>query len=301
MFRKLTELIFFGNYFYASCAVALAIETNVQLGYTLNPFLFYVLLAAGTVYYYNTAYITESVVPTTNKRKAWYQNHAKQARLTQTILLWLVIAGSIYVALTYYKGLLSLSLSNWFILFCTPLIAILYYGLSWSDIFHLNLRENGFLKPFVIGAVWAGVVTIYPIMFKIIQTESTFQVSFFAVWLFIKNWMFITVLCIMFDIKDYATDHNMQLKTFVVRAGLRKTIFLIIIPLSLAGWLSFLVFAYFRNFTFQRILFNSIPFILLLIVAYSMHQRKSILYYLFIIDGLMLAKAVCGVLGVVFG
>jgi hypothetical protein len=29
-----------------------------------------------------------------------------------------------------------------------------------------------------------------------------------------------------------------------------------------------------------------------------MHRRKSILYYLAIIDGLMLAKAVCGIIGI---
>jgi hypothetical protein len=39
----------------------------------------------------------------------------------------------------------------------------------------------------------------------------------------------------MFDIKDYAADHNHQLKTFVVRYGLRKTIFYILIPLTLVS------------------------------------------------------------------
>ncbi len=110
--------------------------------------------------------------------------------------------------------------------------------------------------------------------------------------------MYITMLCIMFDIKDYAADHNHQLKTFVVRYGLRKTIFYILIPLTLVGLGTFLMYALLRNFPLLRILINTIPFILLIIVAYSMHRRKSILYYLAIIDGLMLAKAVCGIIGI---
>jgi 4-hydroxybenzoate polyprenyltransferase len=102
----------------------------------------------------------------------------------------------------------------------------------------------------------------------------------------------------MFDIKDYAADHNKQLKTFVVQVGLRKTIFTILIPLTLIGLASFIVFAIATHFPLQRILINIIPFIALIVVAYSLHERKKILYYLAVIDGLMLVKAACGIAGV---
>jgi 4-hydroxybenzoate polyprenyltransferase len=110
--------------------------------------------------------------------------------------------------------------------------------------------------------------------------------------------MFITLLCIMFDIKDYAADHNEQLKTFVVEYGLRRTIFYILIPLAAIGLGTFVLYAAIRHFPLLRILVNTIPFILLIIVAYSMHRRKNILYYLAIIDGLMLVKALCGIAGI---
>jgi hypothetical protein len=45
---------------------------------------------------------------------------------------------------------------------------------------------------------------------------------------------------------------------------------------------------------------NIIPFVALLIVAYSMHRRQSILYYLIAIDGLMLLKAICGSIAMIF-
>ena len=107
--------------------------------------------------------------------------------------------------------------------------------------------------------------------------------------------MFISVLAILFDIKDYAADHNLQLKTFVVRAGIRTTIFLVIIPLTLAGLLSLVVFASLQSFPPLRIAINCIPFMALLAVAFSMQRRKAIIYYLAVIDGLMLLKAVCGI------
>ncbi|MGL1386138.1 hypothetical protein ACSTJO_00160, partial [Vibrio parahaemolyticus] len=61
-----------------------------------------------------------------------------------------------------------------------------------------------------------------------------------------------------------------------------------------------LLTAYSRGFHASRIIFNTIPFILLIIVAWSMHRRKSILYYLAVIDGLMLIKALCGIAGSLF-
>ena len=99
----------------------------------------------------------------------------------------------------------------------------------------------------------------------------------------------------MFDIKDYAADHNQQLKTFVVRVGLRRTIFLIIIPLSCLGLFTFELYAIMHHFSILRIVINTIPFILLLVVAYSLHRRKNILYYLAVIDGLLLVKSICGI------
>lgn len=107
--------------------------------------------------------------------------------------------------------------------------------------------------------------------------------------------MFISLLAILFDIKDYAADHNRRLKTFVVRIGLRKTIFLVIIPLTVAGWVSLIIFATLMQFPLLRILINSIPFLLLLQVVWSMQKRHSIIYYLVIIDGLMALKAICGI------
>ena len=179
-----------------------------------------------------------------------------------------------------------------------PLVATLYYGSAKPERATHSLRNNGWLKPFVIGFVWAGAVTVYPIIFSNIERQTIYTPHLVGFLLFIKNFMFITMLCIMFDFKDYAADHNRQLKTFVVEYGLRRTIFHIIIPLSVIGLGTFIMYGIFRQFSFGRILINMVPFILLIIVAYSMHRRKSILYYLAIIDGLMLVKAACGIIGI---
>jgi len=300
LFKKLAYFILFGNYYYGLCTVALSVETGYQQGIGTNSMVYYLLVFLSTIIYYTYAYKTDTVSTRySNQRSIWYVQHRKLIAYTQNLFTLTTAIIFFYILANYYKSLLNFSLFNWSLLLVFPIVAVLYYGVVLSPNFKLNLRNQGWLKPFFIGFVWSGAVTIYPVLYHQLETGITYNITWLTGWFFLKNWMFITVLCIMFDIKDYAADHNHQLKTFVVRVGLRKTIFSIIMPLTFLGLASFLVFAFSSHLPTLRVLMNTIPFILLLLVAYSMHQRRPIIYYLAIIDGLMIAKAICGILGVV--
>ncbi len=273
-------------------------EANFQLGYSLNPPLYYLFLFAGSVWYYTKSYTSEASYSLSNQRAYWYKTHKIQVYYSQNILLVTsILAGSILLYQNI-SAILNLDLSEWILLFLFPIVALLYYeSISPKNPTH-NLRSIGWLKPFVISFVWTGVVSIYPMIFKNLEKGLHFVSSPFLICFFLKNFIFISILCILFDIKDYASDHNSQLKTFVVQLGLRKTLYYIILPMALAGFLSFVLFTLNHHFHPLRILINSIPFILLIIVTWSMQRRKSILYYLAVIDGLLLIKAACGIMGV---
>jgi len=296
LIKAFIKSFFFGNYFYGICAVALSIEAGVQQYYPLNPLPYYIFLFAATVLYYTRAYITETTADFNNKRSVWYLTNKRFVWWSQVVLTVILFVCLYILWKDVWKDVLHIPMIQWVIFFIFPLVAALYYGVAIPVLSKYNLRNTGWIKPFVIGFVWGGAVTIYPILFHTVETGTPFGITLFGVLLFIKNFMYITVLCIMFDIKDYAADHNRQLKTFVVRVGLRKTIFYIMIPLCTIGFGTFLVFTISHHFPLMRIMVNAIPFILLITVAYSMHRRKNILYYLAIIDGLMLVKAACGIL-----
>ena len=51
--------MFFGNYFYALCTVALSMEASLQQGVPLNTPAYYLLLVTGTIVYYTYAYMGE--------------------------------------------------------------------------------------------------------------------------------------------------------------------------------------------------------------------------------------------------
>jgi 4-hydroxybenzoate polyprenyltransferase len=158
----------------------------------------------------------------------------------------------------------------------------------------MHIRHTGWLKPFLIGYVWAGIVTCLPLIFD--QPSQTSIFTALHGFLFIKNWLFVSVLAILFDIKDFAADNNLELKTFVVRFGLSKTIFLIVLPITIIGWAIIAIAATQLGIPLYRVLINAIPFVLLIIAALSLLQRKPILYYLAVIDGLLLVKAICGII-----
>jgi hypothetical protein len=296
----LIRSIFFGNYFYGICTVALSIEATLQQSYPLSPLLYYVFVFAATVLYYTHAYIAEPAFldASTNPRTQWYAHNRNFVQASQIFFTLVCIISGAWLLIPNWQHILHMGWMSWTLVLAFPLTAILYYGSAAPGSATNNLRNQGWIKPFVIGFVWSGPVTLYPILFHHIMAGTEYEPGLIGTLLFVKNFMFITMLCIMFDIKDYVADHNHHLKTFVVRYGLRKTIFYILIPLSLVGLGTFILYAVLRHFPVMRILVNTIPFILLIIVAYSMHRRKSILYYLAIIDGLMLVKAICGIIGI---
>lgn len=304
--KKIVENIFFGNYFYGLCAVALSIEATLQQQISFNHILFYIIIFTSTVYYYSKAYVHVNDPNSRNPRISWYYHHKNKIVLSQKILFYITTISTILYLLIIAHSNSSvfnysiLSPTFFFFLLLFPLTGLLYYGLTSQGLGKYNLRNVGWLKPIIIGFTWAGLVTTYPVIFSNLENARPIKFELVNVLLFIKNMMFVLVLSIMFDFKDYAADYNKKIKTFVVKFGLRKTIFFILLPLCVIGLGTFIIFGISRNFSFYKIFFNTIPFICLLFTAYSMKNRRSILYYLIIIDGLMLLKAVCGSIGMFY-
>lgn len=295
------QFLFFGNVFYGACVVALAIESSLQQKLPLNPFLFYLLLFVSTLIYYNLAFskIDENSREE-NPRLSWHQKHYKVLRLLQLVYFILFLYLALEPLHLLIQKLPYLRPIELVLLLLFPFTSILYYGINTSYFKTGNLRNIGWLKPFIIGFTWAGVVGILPQLYYQISQNTPYEPNTVAILLFLKNFMFISVLSIMFDIKDYARDYNFELKTFVVKFGLRKTIFYILIPLLLLGWLSFVLYGILNGFSWMRIFLNTLPFLFCIGVALELKKRKSIYFYLIIIDGLMLVKALCGSLAILY-
>ena len=269
----------------------LSIETRIQCQWPLQPISWYAFIYCSTVMFYRFAYLKTSNQTQDNARAVWFQQNKQAIQGTQWIL---IVCSSIAAAIYLWRHLQIPDAETILVAASFPLVAFLYYSVFFPKLISIHIRHTGWLKPFLIGYVWAGIVTSFPLMF-----DQPTQVSIFTAlhgFLFIKNWLFVSVLAILFDIKDFTDDNNLELKTFVVRFGLSKTIFLIVLPITIIGWAMIAFTATQLGIPLSRVLINAIPFVLLIIAALSLLQRKPILYYLAVIDGLLLVKAICGII-----
>ncbi|MBK7602292.1 MAG: hypothetical protein IPI15_01670 [Saprospiraceae bacterium] len=277
----------------------LSIEMAFQLGLPLNETVYYIGLFLAPVIYYTYAYksINDST-PIANQRTRWFRENKKLVHWSQVGMIILCIGIFSFLIFKHFNEIIRLPLIYYSIGFGVLFVGIFYYGLISKKLFGFNLRNSGWTKAFIIGFVWACCANIFPLIMLRIETGQDYFHTDLWVWLFIKNWLFCTVNAIMFDIKDYPSDSNLYLRTFVVSFGLRRTIYFIIVPLLLAGLISFCFFSLIKQFSIIQFSFNLIPFLLTLAIAFSMLRRHSIFYYLIVIDGVILVKALCGILGV---
>jgi hypothetical protein len=301
MGHRFIQFIFFANYFVGILAVALSIETCYMLALSLrHPWHYLVLLLAPILYYTRAYQIPKNIHTAHNPRTNWYIRNRKFIAASQKILIIALVISLCVLFLEYGEHLHRIPRYFWPFIISLPIIGVLYYGLVPARFASLNLRNAGWTKPFAIGYVWAVFVGVLPICMALLEQPEVDLHPLLAFWLFFKNWMFCTINAIMFDIKDYEDDSNRRLKTLVVRMGLFHTIFYLIIPLMLLGAVAVAAVVWYRGFSHAAAVLHLIPFLCMLIVAYSLQTKKAILYYLIVIDGLLLLKALCGIASIYF-
>lgn len=301
MIQQLKKVFFYGNIFAAVCAVSLCIETNIQHGIPRNGLAFYLLVFLGTIFYYNLIYVRSVSPYNWNERVIWYRENRKKLISILIILGLLIIGILIYLFIRYFNSFIVLNSLKWGLLVVFPFVAIAYSFQVLPFPKFRKLRRIGWLKPLVVGFTWSGFVTVYPILLWQIQIKS--QAENFVLpsgWLWLENLLFITALAIMFDIKDYSTDMRQSLRTLPIQLGIEKTVSYVIQPLLIAS-VAVMFLYYYRHHSIQwPILIALIPYLIMLRVGKNLSKSKNIYYYLFTIDGLMLLKALAGIVSIYF-
>lgn len=293
--RAVVEATFYGHLFYGVCAVAQIIETSVQLALPFNGWLMAVAFLGTTVFY--TYPYTRDSANRQDPRVAWHHRHRTRI---QKIQRWAMLALTVVlIGMATTAALPRAGVFEWVVLLVVPGAAALYYNAPLTSR-TTPLRQRGWLKPFVIGFVWAGTVVAYPIVFARLQDGHEAPLSLFACMLFVKTLMFVAVLAILFDVKDRDVDHRLGLSTVVTLVGPERALFHVSLPLTLLGIATYLSYATVQHLTAPRVVLVLAPFALLIMGIASLRRPRSILYYLVVIDGLMLAKALLDILAMQF-
>ncbi len=298
--RHLIRVIFYSNIFYGICAVALCIETNLIHKLPLNIFPFYLLIFSCTWLYYTMIYVRSVGAKNYDERTLWYRRHLRLIKLLLKLTLALVATFILYLLIKNLNSFYGFKLFQWLMILVFPLVAALY-TFKFPFFYFRKIRQIGWLKPFVVGFTWSGWVTVYPLLVLQVQAGISPKNPVIPLGLFwLQNFLFISILAIIFDIKDYRTDVRLRLNTYPAKLGVRNTYRYVIYPVTILNIVVFFLFQRQMNFLPSQAFLQLLPYLFLIWVILTHRKPREVLYYLVAIDGLMFLKAICGIISISF-
>lgn len=196
-------------------------------------------------------------------RSQWLLKHKKA--------LLFSVAGSLITVMFLCNNLSWTSIG---IMIGAEIVSTLYY------LPPFNLRKHGYIKPFLISAVWVISCSLVPLIENKLIAENN-------IWFVISQFCFITILCLLFDIKDGENDYLLGVNTYANKFGktITKTICFVCVVIS------FISFYCFKPDV--HLLMPSLVLTLLvaLTVVITSEKHHSFYYYLWV-DGLLILQAV---------
>ncbi|MEO8765648.1 MAG: UbiA family prenyltransferase [Ginsengibacter sp.] len=271
MIRKITAFILFSSIFIAACAVAMCIQTNLLLHLPLNTFSFYCFVFGATLVQYNLHYLVKTTAVKNSYRLQWSSGN----KTVHKALLFLGIALIIF-------SFLSFRLHHFIILAILGAVAFLYSypGIPFSG--KKRIKDYGFLKIITLALLWTLVTVWFP------ANGFQFENNIF-IFVFLKRFVFLFVLCLVFDIRDIDVDRNENIRTLPVLLGKGKSYFTAYILLIGFVILSLLQFFYFddKGILIAMLLSAAATFFTIELTK----KTNSDFIYLAGIDGMMLLQA----------
>lgn len=201
MIRKAPDFLLYGSVFIAICTVALALETSLLLNISFNPPGFYSFLFGATLVQYNLHYMTKKVAISGSARFAWSVRNQKTHRVLLVIGLILILYSLSVFRLRHYYILLSLGAIA--TLYSFP---VLPFGKK------RRLKDYGILKILTLSLLWTLVTVWFP------ANEKGYDPLLYW-FVFAKRFVFMFVLCLLFDMRDASVDAAHGIRTIPVRVG----------------------------------------------------------------------------------
>ena len=287
-------MLLWSNHFYGIAAGLLCIETTLTLLKKPPSFYLVAFIYLSTVIYYTYAYFDEIKTGIYNERSQWYLQNKKYLKIRQLILIIVCFYLAVF-KLHLIQIFFSLTIGLQLILLFTSLLAFLYYYPHFL-LKNMQLRNKGLLKSISIAWVWVVVSCILPIL-VLTNGQSNFNpIDYATILYFLQQFLFILILAILFDIKDLNKDQDEDVKTVVVKYGIKPAIDKFIIPLLVMYWLVSMLLFFNLMPPFAYLILSFVIAFLLVLVTYLIQKRTAIHENILLIDGLIIVKAIMGIL-----
>ena len=268
--KGLFHFILSHSIFIAFCAAALSLQTLQLLNHPINfyrlGFIFFATLAGYNAYWMVSKWSfnkTSSLAPFLLKNKSSF------------LVMASAIVGMFFcltrVHLVMYNTILTFILLA---LYAVPVMPFRFLHFT---------RKAGFLKTIVLAFAWTMVTTLIPLQVSIVALDHAAQL------IFLNRFLFMLMLCIIFDKRDAAVDKIRGLQSLAT--DIRPTLLHFFIGLIFIGysWISFSMSAY--GILLPQVIALLLTGCITIGVYTSSMKKRGYLFYYFLVDGLMFLSA----------
>lgn len=267
--KKFLNTLLFSNFFVSLSALTLTLSTYLILqqdGLDYVSWHLIVFVFCSTLFVYNLYIIDySSFIHANSIRESWISKNYKFVK-TSLLISFFGIAYSFFF----------LNLSQLFFLIHLAALSLLYVLPIKLGRFRFSLRESSMLKIFILTYVWAAVTVVLPAIdiYKVYETSTVIA--------FCERFIFILALAIPFDIRDYYTDRQNNIKTLPGMLGILGAKRLSIILLLSYILISFIIHST-GYISISRLLSGALAIFFISRIREGMNET----FYMFYIDGIM--------------
>lgn len=274
--KRLFQFILSHSIFISFCAAALSLQTLQLLSLHFNSyvlaFIFFATLAGYNAYWMISRY-------SFNRRIAFIS--FLQKNNSSFFVLLSALAG-----LVYCFAKLHLVMYNIVITF----VLLAFYAIPVMPFKQLHFaRKAGFLKTILLAFTWAIVTTLIPLQISFFQMDKA------VLLIFMNRFLFMLMLCIIFDKRDAAIDKIRGLQSLAT--GIKPSLlhYLMVFIFVTYLYVSYSLKAY--AVTLPEIAGLIVTGVATVLVYVSSLKKRGYLFYYFLVDGLMCFSALLTALG----
>ncbi len=266
---KLLYFIVSHSLFIAACAAALCFQTAQLLQVTLDAW-FYSFIFFSTICSYNFYWLLSGYAFKSGSISTYLMQHRSNVIVLLTAAVGL---GVTVFHLTVILPVIAVAAMLTFI-YAIPLLPFKWLRFT---------RNAGLLKTILLAFTWAFITVCIPYVY--IKAANTTALLL----LFCIRFVFMLMLCIIFDARDTEVDkiRGLQSLTTMLRP---QTVKFIMLLLFAAYLIAGIFFRLYFNETKQITAILIIGLTVATVYYYSL-KKQGYLFYYFIVDGLMLFSA----------
>lgn len=270
-FIAIINFVLYSHIFIAACALALTLQTlHIQdIDYRTSPALLGLVFFSTLVIYALHRLVSLHKVD----KSLQIDRFLVIGQYRQHIQLYALLGSVGLVSCFFYLQ------SATQIALVAPALLSLGYVLPFLGKRRLRLRDLHFIKIFLIAIVWSYVTVLLPF----IEHQQTVEMQ--TIGMLIERSIFIFVITLPFDLRDWKIDQHNQVHTIPAHIGVSKTIRLALLLLVI--WLVFC----FAIYPLSLVLPLAITGLVVAYLLWLSPKQKHDYFFTGLVDGTMLLQA----------